>query len=54
MLLAMSAAGHAAARMHEGDRRKSGRIWLVRREAMERLFGQALPERMAEAMRFVK
>ena len=40
--------------MHEGDRRKSGRIWLVRREAMERLFGQSLPERMAEAMRFVK
>lgn len=51
---AAGGAGHAAARMHEGDRRKSGRIWLVRREAMERLFGQALPERMAEAMRFVK
>ena len=51
---AAGGAGHAAARMHEGDRRKSGRIWLVRREAMERLFGQSLPERMAEAMRFVK
>lgn len=51
---AAGGAGHAAARMHEGDRRKSGRIWLVRREAMERLFGQSLPERMAEAMRFVQ
>ncbi len=43
---AAGGAGHAAARMQEGDRRKSGRTWLVRREAMERLFGQAVPERM--------
>ena len=47
---AAGGAGHAAARMMEGDRRKSGRIWLVRREAMNRLFGQALPERMHQAM----
>lgn len=32
-------AGHMAARMHEEERRKSGRIWLVTREAMERAFG---------------
>ncbi len=43
---AAGGAGHAAARMQEGDRRKSGRTWLVRREAMERLFGQAIPERI--------
>ncbi len=45
---AAGGAGHAAARMQEGDRRKSGRTWLVRREAMERLFGQAVPGRMQE------
>lgn len=32
-------AGHMAARMHEEERRKSGRVWLVTREAMERVFG---------------
>ena len=45
---AAGGAGHAAARMQEGDRRKSGRTWLVRREAMQRLFGQAVPGRMRE------
>ena len=50
---AAGGAGHAAARMMEGERRKSGRIWLVRREAMNRLFGQALPNRMAEAMKYM-
>ena len=44
---AAGGAGHASARMQAGDRRKSGRTWLVRREAMDRLFGQAVPERMA-------
>lgn len=51
---AAGGAGHAAARMMEGERRKSGRIWLVRREAMNRLYGQALPNRMAEAMKYMK
>lgn len=50
---AAGGAGHTAARMMEGERRKSGRIWLVRREAMNRLFGQALPNRMAEAMKYM-
>lgn len=36
---AASGAGHRAARMWDGDRRKSGRTWLVTREAMERVFG---------------
>ncbi len=48
---AAGGAGHAAARMQGGDCRKSGRIWLVRREAMNRLFGQAIPEKMHEAMK---
>lgn len=51
---AAGGAGHAAARMMEGERRKSGRIWLVRREAMNRLFGQAQPTPMAEAMKHMK
>ncbi len=51
---AAGGAGHTAARMMEGDRRKSGRIWLVRREAMNRLFGQAMPELMHEAMKHLE
>ena len=51
---AAGGAGHAAARMMEGDRRKSGRIWLVRREAMNRLFGQAMPERMYAAIKHLE
>ncbi len=47
---AAGGAGHASARMQEGDRRKSARTWLVRREAMERIFGQAVPERMRAAL----
>lgn len=39
------------ARMHEEERKKSGRVWLVTRSAMERLFGQALPNKMKEAMK---
>lgn len=50
---AAAGAGHAAARMHEGDRRKSGRTWLVTRDAMDRLFGQALPGPMKEAMKWM-
>lgn len=38
---AAAGAGHMAARMGEGERRKSGRTWLVTRAAMERLYGQA-------------
>lgn len=48
---AAAGAGHSSARMGEGERRKSGRTWLVTRDAMERLFGQALPVLMKEAMR---
>ena len=50
---AAAGAGHASARMGEGERRKSGRTWLVTRAAMERLFGQALPMLMKEAMKGV-
>lgn len=48
---AAAGAGHSSARMGEGERRKSGRTWLVTRDAMERLFGQALPVLMKEAMK---
>lgn len=48
---AAAGVGHSSARMGEGERRKSGRTWLVTRDAMERLFGQALPVLMKEAMR---
>lgn len=50
---AAAGAGHAAARMTEGERRKSGRTWLVTRDAMDRLFGQALPAAMKEAMKWI-
>jgi hypothetical protein len=48
---AASGAGHRAARMGDGDRRRAGRTWLVNLEAMERLFGTPQPERWQEAMR---
>ena len=48
---AAGGAGHMNARMHEEERKKSGRVWLVTRSAMERLFGQALPNKMKEAMK---
>ena len=48
---AAGGAGHMSARMHEEERKKSGRVWLVTRSAMERLFGQALPNKMKEAMK---
>lgn len=51
---AAAGAGHAAARMEEGERRKSGRTWLVTRDAMDRLFGQALPAAMKEAMKWLR
>ena len=51
---AAAGAGHAAARMTEGERRKSGRTWLVTRDAMNRLFGQALPAAMKDAMKWIK
>lgn len=51
---AAAGAGHSAARMHEGERRKSGRTWLVTRDAMNRLFGQAQPSAMKEAMKWIR
>lgn len=42
---AASGAGHRAARMVDGDRRKSGRTWLVTRNAMERLYGPPVFEK---------
>lgn len=42
---AASGAGHRAARMGDGDRRKSGRTWLVTRNAMERLYGPPVFEK---------
>ena len=40
--------------MEEGERRKSGRTWLVTRDAMDRLFGQALPAAMKDAMKWLR
>lgn len=48
---AASGAGHRAARMADGDRRKSGRSWIVTRDAMERLYGPPVFEKMREAVR---
>lgn len=48
---AASGAGHRAARMGDGDRRKSGRTWLVTRTAMERLYGPPVFEKMRNAMK---
>lgn len=49
--LAASGAGHRAARMGDGDRRKSGRTWLVTRNAMERLYGPPVFEKMRKVMK---
>lgn len=48
---AASGAGHRAARMGDGDRRKSGRTWLVTRNAMERLYGPPVFEKMRKVMK---
>ena len=48
---AASGAGHRVARMADGDRRKSGRSWIVTRDAMERLYGPPVFEKMREAVR---
>ena len=48
---AASGAGHRAARMADGDRRKSGRSWLVTRDAMERLYGSPVFEKMRKVMK---
>ena len=48
---AASGAGHRAARMGDGDRRKSGRSWLVTRDAMERLYGPPVFEKMRKVMK---
>ena len=51
---AAAGAGHRAARLFDGDRRQSGRTWLVTRMAMDRLYGPADPGKMkvlAETLR---
>lgn len=48
---AASGAGHRAARMGDGDRRKSGRSWIVTRNAMERLYGPPVFEKMRKVMK---
>lgn len=47
-IIRMSAAGagHRAARMEDGERRESGRFWLVTRDALERLYGPPVAEKM--------
>ena len=51
---AAAGAGHRAARLFDGERRKSGRTWLVTRKAMEKLYGPAVPEKMRAAMNSLK
>ena len=54
---AAAGAGHRAARLSDGDCRHAGRIWLVTRMAMNRLYGPVVPEKMkalAETLRPVK
>lgn len=41
---AAAGAGHRAARLGEGERRRAGRTWLVTRAAMEKLCGDPIPE----------
>lgn len=41
---AAAGAGHAAARLGDGERRHAGRVWLVSRAAMEKLYGQIRAE----------
>ena len=51
---AAAGAGHRAARLFDGDRRQSGRTWLVTRMAMDHLYGPADPGKMkalAETLR---
>lgn len=45
---AAAGAGHAAARLRDGERRRAGRIWLVTRSAMEMLYGQIRGEAWQE------
>lgn len=40
---AAAGAGHRAARLRDGERRRAGRTWLVTRAAMEKLYGDPLP-----------
>ncbi len=40
---AAAGAGHRAARLGDGERRRAGRTWLVTREAMEKLYGNMVP-----------
>lgn len=51
---AAAGAGHRAARLGDGARRRAGRTWLVTRAAMETLYGDPRPDRwraFAERMR---
>lgn len=45
---AAAGAGHRAARLGDGQRRRAGRTWLVTREAMEMLYGNADPDKWRE------
>lgn len=45
---AAAGAGHRAARLVDGQRRRAGRTWLVTREAMEMLYGNVEPEMWRE------
>lgn len=42
---AAAGAGHRAARLEDGERRRAGRTWLVTRAAMEKLYGDPAPEK---------
>lgn len=40
---AAAGAGHRAARLGDGERRRAGRTWLVTRRALEGLYGEPIP-----------
>lgn len=44
--LAAAGGGHRVARMEDGEKRDIGRRWIVTRNAMERIFGPPVPEKM--------
>lgn len=41
---AAAGAGHRAARLGDGERRRAGKTWLVTRAAMEKLYGPPIPD----------
>lgn len=48
---AAAGAGHRAARLGDGERRQAGKLWLVTRDAMEKLYGSPVPEKWREFVR---